>query len=151
MAKLPGRRIYADANNCFGYGLASLGMTEHHHVECTPSYTELRGTEEAGGWYAILFAGAVALGAGIVHRKPTRATAFAWVVWTALAAAGAFVLSFELNLFDHVVNLWPTHVLAFAFGMVLVLVLIAAPIIVIATRERATGSSAIARRRSRSP
>jgi hypothetical protein len=151
VAKLPGRHVYADANNCFGSALASLGTTEHHHDECTPSYTRLLRTEEAGGWAAIVFAVAVALGAGIVHRKPTRAKAVAWIVWTALAGVGAAVMSFELNFFDHVVTLWPTHVLAFALGMLLVFVLIAVPIIAIATRERVSDSSAIARSRSRNP
>lgn len=151
VANLPGRRIYADANNCFGNGLASLGMTESHHFECTPSYTKLARTEPAGGWAAILLALAIALGAGIVHHRPRRITAIAWVVWTVLAAAGTAAMSFHLSLFDHIVTLWPGHVLAFAVGMLFVLVLLATPIIVIATRERPSDSTAIARNRSRSP
>lgn len=149
VAKLPGRRVYADANNCAGYGLATLGMTEHRHHECTPSYTKLVRTEPAGGWAAIVFAVAVALGAGIVHRKPTRAKSIAWLVWTVLAAAGTAAMSFDLSFFDDVVLLWPTHVLRFAVGMLLVLTVLATPIIVIASR--ATDSSAIARSRSRNP
>lgn len=151
VAKLPGRRVYADANDCFANAVASLVTTEHHHEHCTPSYTKLERTEQAGGWAAIVFAVAVALGAGILHRRPTRATAIAWVVWTGLAGVGAAVMSFQLSLFDHVVSLWPTHVLAFALGMLLVFVLLATPVIVIATRERVSDSSAIARSRSRSP
>lgn len=149
VAKLPGRRVYTDANGCPGF--ETLAMTEHRDVECTPSYTKLVRTEPAGGWAAIVLAVAVALGAGIVHLKPTRATAIAWVVWTVLAATGTAAMSFELSFLDDAVLLWPTYVLRFAAGMLLVLTVLATPIIVIATRERATGSSAIARRRSRSP
>jgi hypothetical protein len=94
---------------------------------------------------------AIALGAGIVYRKPTRAKAILWVVWTALAAAGTAAMSFELSFFDDVVLLWPTYVLRFSAGMLLVFVLIATPIVVIASRARASDSSAVARRRSRSP
>ena len=56
----------------------------------------------------------------------------------------------ELSFFDDVVLLWPTYVLRFAAGMLLVLTVLATPIVVIATRERPSDSSAIARRRSRS-
>jgi hypothetical protein len=151
VAKLSGWRIYVDSNNCVGNGLEGLANTESRPHHCTPSYDRLDHTDEAGGWAAIVFVIAVAIGGGIVYLKPTRATAITWVVWTVLAASGAAAMSVHLNLFDDAVELWPSHVLVFAAGVMLVLIVIATPIILIATRETPTGSSAIARRRSRNP
>ena len=145
-AKLPGRRIYDDANNCFGNGLAELANTESHGGHCTPSYTKLRATEAAGGWRAIFFAVAVALGAGIVHRRPTRANAVGWAIWTVLAGAAVAGLLIDLDFFGDVeVLLWTAHVLTFALGTIFVLVLIATPIVTFATRERPSDSLPAAR------
>src|SRR5690348_1057063 len=103
LAFLPGRRVYADANNCIGNALASFGMMEHHHEECAPSYTELVATRPAGGSFALVFVAAVAIGAGIVYRRPERWTAWLWAIWTVAAGIGAWLMtSFDLNLFDHV-------------------------------------------------
>lgn len=131
----PGERIYDDANNCFGQALASLGVTEHHHDDCTPAYTKLVATQGAGDWPVLGFVLAVALGGAIVYRKPRRSYALAWTIWTGLMAVALIFVMFDLHVFEHVVILWPTHVVQFAIGMLLVLVMIATPVIALVTRE----------------
>ncbi|MBV8756264.1 MAG: hypothetical protein JO257_03245, partial [Deltaproteobacteria bacterium] len=101
LAMLPGRRVYSDANNCFGNGLASLGMTESREHHCEPSYTKLERTEPAGGWPAIVIACAVALAAGILYRKPKRSTALLFWLWSALTTGIAFALTIDFDFFDH--------------------------------------------------
>ena len=141
VAMLPGRRVYADASNCAGEGLARLANTEARGGSCTPSYTKIKRTDAAGGWLAIVLAVSVALGASIVHGRPGRANAIGWAVWTALVSVVIVLRSIDfLDFFEHVDILWTSHVLAFAAGMMLVLVLLAVPIVVIATRERASDS-----------
>lgn len=150
LAFLPGERVYEETNGCFGQALASLGTTEHLHPDCTPAY-RLDRTEPAGGAMVILLVAAIALGAGIVYRRPTRWTAWLWVVWSVAATIGMFMMSFELRLFEHVETLWAAHVLRFALGMIGVLVVIATPVVATFTRERATGSLPSATDRSRNP
>ena len=144
LALLPGRRILDDANNCGGNGLAALANTESHGGHCTPSYTKVRDTETAGGWRAIIFAIAVALGAGIVENKPRRANAIGWAVWTALAGVLVVGLMVDLDFFSQVEVLWPSRVVSFALGTILVLVLIATPIVVLVTRESPSDSFPVA-------
>lgn len=136
VAMLPGRRVYSDANNCVGLGLASLGMTEHHGGHCEPSYTKVERTEPAGGWPAIVVACVVALAAGILYRKPKRSTALLFWLWCGLSIGLAMALTIDFSFFDHVVTLWPQELLGFVFGMIGVLVF-AAPIVAFATREKA--------------
>jgi hypothetical protein len=143
VAMLPGQRVYSDANNCFGYALASFGNTEHHQIDCTPSYTKLERTDPAGGWPAIGLVVAIAIGAGVLHRRPRRSTAVLFSLWCLLSAAGVFAMTFQLDLFDHVETLWPEAVLGFAFGMIGVLVL-AAPIVAFITREKPSDSLPVA-------
>lgn len=146
LAKLPGRQIYADANHCFGEGLAGLANTEEHAGSCTPSYTKIVRTEPAGGWLAIVLAVSVALPALLVRDRPGRASAIGWAVWTAVVSIVLVVQSLAvLVIFDRGELLWAAHVLAFAAGMMLVLVLLAVPIVVIATRERPSDSLPAAR------
>ncbi|MEO6774824.1 MAG: hypothetical protein ABI467_17750 [Kofleriaceae bacterium] len=136
---LPGRRVYDDANNCLGRAFAGFATTEHRHDDCSPSYTELKATEPAGGWPLVGFAIVVAIGAGLVHRRPRRRYAWAWVASTALAAVALFVTTFELHFFEYVETLWPAAVLDIALGTILVLVLLAAPAAALLSRERAGG------------
>jgi hypothetical protein len=131
----PGSRVYDDANNCFGRALASLGMTEPRHDDCTASYTKLKAIQPAGGWPVVGFVLAVALGGAIVHRKPRRAYAFAWTIWTGLIAVALIFVMFDLHIFEHVVILWPTRVVQFAIGTLLVLVMLATPLVALVTRE----------------
>ena len=144
VAMLPGRRVYGDANNCFGYAIASLGNTEHHEDHCTPSYTQLERTDPAGGWPAFGTALAVAIGAAILYRKPERKIAMLFSLWSALSCASIIALSLQLDLFDHVVLLWPARVLGFALGMLAILVF-AAPIVALVTRESPSDSLPVAR------
>ena len=143
----PGSRVYDDANNCFGQAIASLGMTEHHTSDCTASWTKLVEVQPAGGWPVLGFVLAVALGAAIVYRKPRRAYAFAWTLWTGLMAVALIVVMFDFHIFEHVVILWPTHVVELSLGMLLVLVMIGAPLVALVTREP-SGSLPTARDRS---
>jgi hypothetical protein len=144
VALLPGRRIYDDANNCFRNGLAELANTESHGGHCEPSYTRVRETRSAGGWSAIFFVVAVALGAGMVLGRPTRASAIGFAIWTALISAAIALFNFQI-FGDVEVRLWPSHVLTFAVGTLLVLVLIAAPLVAFVTRERSSDSLPAAR------
>lgn len=143
-AKLPGRRVYDDANDCFGAALGSFASTEHSSYVCVPSYTKLVGTEDAGGWPMVLLAVAVALGAAILHRFPGRANALAYWVWCGLAGTGVAFMSFDLDLFSHVEILWPERVLGFALGMLAILVF-ATPIVAALTREKPSDSLPVAR------
>ena len=143
VAMLPGRHVYSDANNCFGIGIASLGMTESHGGHCEPSYTKLERTEPAGGWPAIVIACAVALAAGILYRKPKRSVAVLFWLWCGLTTGLAIALTIDFDFFDHVVTLWPEKLLAFAFGTIGVLVF-AAPIVAFATREKPGDSLPVA-------
>ncbi len=143
VAMLPGHRVYGDANNCFGYALASLGDTEHHVEHCTPSYTKLERTEPAGGWPAIGLAIAIAIGVGVLYRRPRRSTAVLCWLWCMLAAAGTLVLTINFDLFDRVVVLWPEQALAFVFGTIGVLVTVA-PIVAFVTREKPSDSLPVA-------
>ena len=131
----PGTRVYDDANDCFGRALAGLATTEHHHDDCTPAYTVLKATQPAGGWPVVGFVLAVALGGAIVYRKPRRAYAFAWTIWSGLSAVALIFVMFDFHLFEHVVILWPTYVTQFAIGMLLVLVMVATPLVAVLTRE----------------
>lgn len=144
VALLPGHRVYGDANNCFGYALASLGNTEHHEDHCTPSYTKLERTEPAGGWPVVGLAVAIAIGVGVLYRKPRRSIAILCWLWCVLAAAGTLALTLDLDLFDRVEILWPEKVLAFALGTIGVLVT-AAPVVAFVTREPPSGSLPVAR------
>jgi hypothetical protein len=144
VAMLPGRRVYSDANHCLGYALASFGNTEHHQVDCTPSYTTLERTEPAGGWPAIGTALAIAIGAAILYRKPERRIAMLFWLWSALSCASIIALTFQLDLFEHVELLWPAHVIGFALGMLAILVF-AAPVVALVTREKPSDSLPVAR------
>ena len=144
VAKLPGRRVYDDANNCFGFVMGSMASTEHTTFTCTPSYTKLVGTEEAGGWAVVILAAAVALGAAILHRFPGRANAVAFWVWSGLAGTGVAFMTFDLDLFSHVEILWPEHVLGFALGMLAVVVFVT-PVVAAVTREKPSDSLPVAR------
>ena len=140
LAVLPGRHVYADANNCFA-GLGTRSPTDPARPATRTSYApRLRA---AGS--TIPFAVSVALGAGVVHRKPRRATAIGWAVWTALASIVIVLRSIDfLDFFDPVQLTWASHALAFAAGMMLVLVLLAIPIVIAFTREDPTGSLPVA-------
>jgi hypothetical protein len=144
VAKLPGRRVYDDANDCFGAALGSFASTEHASYVCVPSYTKLVGTEDAGGWPLVLLAVAVALGAAILHRFPGRTNALAYWVWCGLAGTGVAVMTFDLDLFNHVEILWPERVLGFALGMLAIIVFVT-PIVAAVTREQASDSLPVAR------
>lgn len=145
VAMLPGRRVYSDANNCVGNGLAELANTEAHGGSCTSSYTKIVRTEAAGGWLAIVAAVSVVFGGLLVRDRPGRASAIGWAMWTALISVLLLMHSTDfLDFFDHVELLWASHVLAFATGMMLVLVLVGVPVVVIATRERPTDSLPVA-------
>ena len=144
VAKLPGRRVYDDANDCFGAALGSFATTEHSSYVCVPSYTKLVGTEDAGGWPVVLLAVAVALGAAILHRFPGRANALAYWVWCGLAGTGVAFMTFDLDLFSHVEILWPERVLGFALGMLAILVFVT-PFIAAVTREKPSDSLPVAR------
>lgn len=131
----PGERIYDDANHCWIRGQESLGTTGHYDENCTPSYTKLRETHPAGGWPVVGFVLAVALGAAIVCRKPRRAYALAWTIWTGLSALALILVMSDFHSFDNVVIVWPTYVTQFAIGMLLVLVMGATPLVAVFTRE----------------
>jgi len=144
MAKLPGHRVYDDANDCFGAAMGSLASTEHSSYVCVPSYTKLVGTEDAGGWPIVLLAVAVALGAAILHRFPGRTNAVAYWVWCGLAGTGAVFMSLDFDLFSHIEILWPERVLGFALGMLAIVVLVT-PFIAAVTREKPSDSLPVAR------
>ena len=144
MSKVPGRRVFDDANDCFGAALGSFASTEHSSYVCVPSYTKLVGTEDAGGWPGVLFAVAVALGAAILHRFPGRANALAYWVWCGLAGSGAAFMSFDLDLFSHVEILWPERVLGFTGGMLAIIVFVT-PFVAAVTREKPSDSLPVAR------
>lgn len=131
---LPGSRAYEDANNCAGEALGSLGLTEHHHIDCTPSYTHLVAEEPAGGFRLVL-ALAVFLIPGLVgYRKPRGVYAVVWPLWFIGEACAIFAMSFELRLFQHVVVLWPLHAVEILVGTILVLACIGAPIAALVSR-----------------
>ena len=57
VALLPGHRVYGDANNCFGYALASLGNTEHHEDhDGSDDNDEREGVRAGGRWGDVIVA-----------------------------------------------------------------------------------------------
>jgi hypothetical protein len=131
----PGHAIYDDANNCFGHALGALGHTEHHNVDCTSSYTELRETRLAGGWPLATYVVLLLAPAIVLYRDPRARRAWWWIVWNIGALAAAFalwiVVDFRVELFSSTQTLWPAHVVQAGVLVIQALVFVALPILLL--------------------
>jgi hypothetical protein len=115
LGALPGFAVYADSANCFGRAFA--GVFSHGHASpCESSYvlhhTE-RVIDEPLSWLALV--GILGFGV-LVWVRPKLRFALLWSLATVGLGALAVVASFELHLFDRVVQLWPSQV----FGLLAV-------------------------------
>lgn len=136
---LPGERVYEDSNNCFGRALGSVFVMEHgshHHDECQPAYDRLVATRPAGGWPLIACVAAILAFGYLVYRYPGRLLAWLWPLWTVGALFGYLVLTFRLDLFDHVEILWPMSVVGTLGGALLLLIFPIGPIVALVSDRR---------------
>ena len=134
LGMLPGKRVYADASNCFG---AAFLIVHGGARDCTPSYSQLTETRRAGG-PALLAAVAVLLVPGILaYRRPRRLWAAALPLLLVAVAIGVFYLTWSLDLFVRVEVLWPTHVVSGLVGVVSVLIGIGLPLATFVGRDAA--------------
>jgi hypothetical protein len=136
---LPGQVVYDDANHCFGYALGSLGHTEHHHIDCTSSYTLLRETRLAGGLPLATYVALLLAPAMWLYRTPRARRAWAWIAWGigSLVASAALwlVVDFHLDLFSRTETLWPGLVVQGGILAIQALLLVAMPIAILRSRE----------------
>jgi hypothetical protein len=132
---LPGQAVYDDANNCFGHALGAFGHTEHHHIDCTPSYSELRDTRLAGGLPLAAYVVLLLAPAIVLVRDPRARRAWWWIAWNVGALAAAFGLwiavEFRLDLFSSTRTLWPAVVVQAGFLGIQVLMFVALPILIL--------------------
>jgi hypothetical protein len=133
---LPGRDIYADANDCVGHAFATAFSWHeggHHASECTRRFV-LVATESAGGWWLAALLAPILLGAVAVWRRPRTIVAVAWILLSYAAAVAVFMATFDLDLFaeKHVLLRWPAYVvdtsLLLVYG-VMSLALVALPFV----------------------
>jgi hypothetical protein len=136
---LPGVEVYDDESNCLGYALGSLGMTEHHHIDCTPSYTKLREIRIAGGRALAGYVVMLLAPAMLLYRRPSAPWAWAWLAWgiSSLVAGIALwvVVDFHLDLFSHTRRLWPSYVVGGGVLAIQGLLLVGVPVAVLRSRE----------------
>ena len=149
---LPGERVYEDSSHCFGRGLGSLFVMEHgssHQEPCEPTYDRLVETRAAGGG-ALIACVAMILGFGyVLYRDPRRLWAWLWPLWTLGILWAYLVLTFKLDLFEHVEILWPTHVVGTLGGALVFLIFPIAPIVALVSDHQRPSVPPIARARVR--
>jgi hypothetical protein len=136
---LPGQAVYDDASNCFGAAIGAFGHTEHHHVDCTSSYTELRETRLAGGLPLVTYVVLLLAPAIVLYRDPRARRAWWWIAWGVgglVAAAALWVaIDFHLDLFSRTRTLWPGRVVEGGVAAIQALLLVALPITLLASRR----------------
>lgn len=135
---LPGRKIYTDANNCFGHALAALGA--HGRYRCEPHYT-LDHTERVLDGPLPWLTLALLLPPGVlVWFRPKLRFALLWSVLAIPCGYLAVLASLDLHLFARTVALWPWRVfepLALGlFALVLLVIPISCLVFAVYTRIR---------------
>lgn len=128
---LPGWREYEDSNDCVGRALGTLVSGGHGAGGgCSTAYDTLLGEHAAGGPPLWLFlAGALCPGIAVYADPRRRWLVAAWVATMLASGVLAMVLTFDLHLFTHVVELWPLDIVRGAVGAILLLAGVAAPTI----------------------